>query len=115
MKPTVWIVKEQVSRSSVGVNVMDYTPAMAYGNIEFITHSDMPLYPKSDVATAWEHDVKSFVGQYDPRSDYIVTTGQPTSIFAIGFALGLAGKRPRFLVWRREDDRYMEFQPEYPQ
>jgi len=35
-----------------------------------------------------------------------VTTGQPTAIFAVGWALGRAGKVPRFLVWRREENRY---------
>lgn len=115
MKSKVWIVKEQVRQSALGPTVMNFVPAMRYGDIQFITRTDLPLYPNSDVAAVWEDDVRKFVNEYNPDTDYIVATGQPTSIFAVGYALAKSGKRPRFLVWRREDDRYMEFQPEYPQ
>jgi hypothetical protein len=106
-KPIVWICKEQ-SRGSG--NIMDFTPAMAYGEIQFITRSDLPLYPDSGIRMKWHGDVDDFVAKYDPSCDLIVTTGQPTSIFAIGHALGKAGKAPRYLVWRREDNRYRVFE-----
>lgn len=102
----VWIVKEQVIRGDTGPIVMDYSPAMEFGEIEFITHHDMPLYGKSAVQDMWNEDAKRFAKEYDEFSDYIVTTGQPTAIFAIGWVLGLADKVPRFLVWRREEGRY---------
>ena len=105
-RPTVWIIKEQSVRSSTGSEVMDYSPAMAYGEIEFITHQDMPLYPRSSVLMNWDLDVAAFVRQYEPLTDFIITTGQPTAIFAVGHQLGLAGKSPRYLVWRREENRY---------
>ena len=105
-RPTVWIIKEQSVRSSTGSEAMDYSPAMAYGEIEFITHQDMPLYPRSSVQMNWDLDVAVFVRQYDPLTDFIITTGSPTAIFAVGHQLGLAGKAPRYLVWRREENRY---------
>ncbi len=105
-KPTVWVVKEQLVRNAVGSTPMDYTPAMAYGEIEFVTQFDLPQHPKSSVLEAWARDVQKFCRDYDPRTDYIVTTGQPTSLFAVGWALGRLGKAPRFLVWRREENRY---------
>ncbi|CAB5228647.1 hypothetical protein UFOVP1544_12 [uncultured Caudovirales phage] len=105
-RPVVWIVKEQSVRNSTGSEAMDYSPAMAYGEIQFITQNDMPLYPRSSIQMNWDLDVASFVRNYDPVTDFIITTGQPTAIFAVGHQLGLAGKTPRYLVWRREENRY---------
>lgn len=101
-KPTVWVIKEQ----AVQGNAMDYSPAMVYGEIAFVTRSDIPLHPRSSVQLTWDLDVSKFVTEYDEKTDFIVATGQPTAIFAVGHALGLAGKSPRYLVWRREDNRY---------
>lgn len=102
----VWIIKEQVIRGDTGPIVMDYSAAMEFGELEFITTHDMPLYGKSSVQEMWNEDVKRFVDQYDEFADFVVTTGQPMAIFTIGWALGTAEKTPRFLVWRREEGRY---------
>jgi len=104
--PIVWVIKEQMVRNDLGSNPMDYSPAMAYGEIEFITRTDMPLHPKSQVQLNWDEDVQKFAGKYDPEVDFIIATGQPTAIFAVGHALGLLNKTPRYLVWRREDNHY---------
>ena len=106
IKPTVWVIKEQVTRNATGAAAMDYSPAMAYGDIKFITRTDMPIHPGSSVQMTWDIDVQKFVVEYDPTRDFIITTGQPTAIFAVGHALGLTGKNPRYLVWRREENRY---------
>lgn len=105
-KSTVWACKEQVTRTSIGATAMDYTPAEAYGELKFITRTDLPGHADSSVRRVWEDDVASFVEQYDPETDYIITTGQPAAIFAMGWALGRVQKTPRFLVWRREDNHY---------
>lgn len=102
----VWIIKEQVIRGDTGPIVMDYSAAMQFGELEFITTHDMPLYGRSSVQDMWNEDVQRFVEQYDEFEDYVVTTGQPTAIFAVGWALGVAQKTPRFLVWRREEGKY---------
>ena len=102
----VWIIKEQVMRGDTGPIVMDYSAAMEFGELEFITSHDMPLYGKSAVQDIWNKDVHRFVREYDPLHDYVVTTGQPAAIFGVGWALGAAQKPPRFLVWRREEGRY---------
>lgn len=104
--PKVWIIKEQVIRGDTGPIVMDYSAAMEFGELEFITTHDMPLYGKSSVQEMWNADVQRFVAAYDEYTDYIVTTGQPTAIFTVGWILGVARKVPRFLVWRREEGRY---------
>lgn len=108
-RATVFIIKEQMVRDSIGSNPMDYSAAMPYGDLEFITHSDMPVYPSSSVRVRWDGDVERFIKKYDPELDYIITTGQPVAIFSIGYLLGLSGKKPRFLLWRREENRYRVF------
>jgi hypothetical protein len=104
--PKVFVIKEQMMRNDVGSVPMDYSPAIQYGDIEFITHHDMPTYGKSHAQSAWNDDVQRFVTAYDPDHDFIITTGQPTAILAVGFALGQVNKHPRFLLWRREENRY---------
>ena len=102
-KPKVYVVKEQVNGGS---NAMDYSPAMMYGDVEFITRNDIPFHPGSSIQERWTLDVIKFTEKYEPNRDFIIATGQPTAIFAVGYALGLAGKCPRYLVWRREENRY---------
>jgi len=106
----VYIVKEQVIRNDVGVTPMNYDAAMEFGEIEFITYHDLPMYGRSSVQAQWNADVLEFVANYNPETDFIVTTGQPTAIFAVGWALGRVNKTPRFLVWRREENRYRAVQ-----
>jgi hypothetical protein len=102
----VWIVKEQMLRNEIGTVPMDYSPAMQWGDIEFITMHDMPMYVRSSVQEAWNQDVLKFAEQYDQQKDYIITTGQPMAIFCVGWVLGFERKIPRFLVWRREENKY---------
>lgn len=104
--PTVFVVKEQMIRTDAGPAPMDLAPAYEFGNIEFITKTDLPLYRNGSVMVQWAEDVSRFIKQYDPNTDFIVPTGQPAAIMAIGFLLGRVGKIPRFLVWRREENRY---------
>jgi len=103
---TVWVVKEQALRGELGPVVMNYSAAMEYGELKFITRHDLPVHMKSDYAAKWSNQVMNFVDEYNEYSDYIITTGQPLAIFAVGWVLGLSGKIPRFLVWRREEGRY---------
>lgn len=104
----VWVVKEQMMRNDAGSIPMDYGPAMQFGDLEFITTHDMPLYggPHSSFQEQWNEDVHRFVEQYNPERDYVVTTGQPIAIFLVGWVLASRNKVPRFLVWRREENRY---------
>jgi hypothetical protein len=105
-KPKVWIVKEQMIRGETQPIPMDFSPAMQFGEIEFITAFDMPMYPRGSVQDAWNEDVASFVRRYDEKNDYIITTGQPMAIFCVGWVLGMERKAPRFLIWRREENKY---------
>lgn len=104
--PTVYVIKEQQIRTDSGSVPMDYSKAFTFGEVKFITRTDLPTYPGSDVRANWEKDVARFVEAYDESRDYIIPTGQPVAIFAVGHALGVAAKTPRFLVWRREEGAY---------
>ncbi len=108
-RPIVWVIKEQMVRDNAGSNPMDFSPAMVYGDLEFITRSDMPTHPHSGIRMNWDEDVARFIKNYDPDKDFIITTGQPVAIFMVGYALGCSGKIPRFLMWRREENRYRVF------
>lgn len=105
-KPKVWVIKEQMVRTEIGTEPMDYTPAMRYGDLEFVTHGDMPLYGRSDALRNWHQDMFAFAAEYDQERDYIITTGQPAAFVVAGWYLGRANKVPRFLVWRREEGMY---------
>lgn len=108
-RPTVWVLKEQMRSSESGSKVMDYTPAMQYGDLEFVTHFDMPLHTGSvsPKKSQWEVAVNDFCSKYDDTRDYIICTGQPSAIFVIGYHLATWLKAPRFLVWRREQSCYV--------
>lgn len=113
MKPKVWIIKEQMRRTAVGSEVMDFSPATVYGDLEFIIKFDMPVIGMGSAMTIdWLKSVDRFINEYDDSRDFIITTGKPTDIFMIGWLLGQKGyKRPRFLMWRHEENRYRVFDP----
>lgn len=108
MPAKVWIVKEQMMRGDLGSVAMDYSPAMKYGELEFITTIDLPLHARSMVHATWGKEVDRFVKEYDGDTDFIITTGQPLAIFMIGWMLGYFGKTAptRFLVWRPQENQY---------
>lgn len=104
--PVVWVIKEQMMRDEIGSVPVDYSPAMRYGEIRFITQFDFPMHPNSQIAATWIRDVAKFCAHYDDSSDYVICTGQPTAMFLVGYLLGLHKKIPRFLVWRRQENVY---------
>lgn len=110
-RPTVWVVKEQIRQSSSGSSPMDYTPAYEFGDIKFITEFDLPIHPKSTIAEEWRQAVLRFTQELDPQRDYIVLTGQPAAIFVIGMILGYLEIVPQILVWKREQNRYIPYNP----
>lgn len=111
-RPIVWVIKEQVQRDAVGPKPIDYTPAMQYGDLEFITEFDLPVHTgESTLAKRWNAQTKKFIDLYDDGKDFIILTGQPVAFFMVGYALSTSNKAPRFLVWRREEGKYVPFVP----
>lgn len=109
-RPSVWVIKEQVRRQDVGSVPIDYTPAMKYGDVQFITEFDLPTHPSSTVAKRWHEAVRNFLHKYDESADWIILTGAPLSIFMVGALIGAANVAPRILVWRREQGAYIPFE-----
>jgi hypothetical protein len=109
-RPTVWVLKEQMRSAEHAARTMDYTPAMKFGDLRFVTEFDPPLHPHSTVYANWERAVSDFCHEFDETRDFIICTGQPTAIFMIGFHLANWGKKPQFLVWRRQDGQYVPAQ-----
>lgn len=105
-KPTVWVVKEQMMRGDLSSVAMDYGPAMMFGDLQFITHQDMPLHPGSSVQQVWDSEVDRFAREFNPQLDFVIPTGQPMAILCVGWWLGMVGKTPRFLIWRPQENQY---------
>lgn len=108
-RPIVWVIKEQMRRTGVGSEVMDFTPAMAYGELRFILKHDMPMNPGSPMMKDWWDSIDRFADRYDADRDFIIATGKPSDIFMVGWSLGAHLKHPRFLNWQREENRYRVF------
>lgn len=108
-KPIVWVLKEQVMSTPNGPVPMDYTAAMRFGEIQFITEYDPPAHPGSSLREQFDRSLEKFVGTFDPQNDFIVPTGSPLAIVSLGRVLGRRFTAPfRVLVWRREQQRYVE-------
>jgi len=109
IRPTVWVVKEQIKTGSQGSSPMDYTPAYEYGDVKFITDFDMPLHPASSLHAEWHSRVRGFIKDYNPEVDFLILTGSPLAIFLVGHALSqIRSQFPiKILVWRREQGRYV--------
>lgn len=108
--PIVWVIKEQAVRTQMGTAPMDYTPAIKFGDLEFVTEFDLPVHGKGTMMEAWAKAARTFCDQYDDARDFIVTTGQPLAIFMLGYLLGQHHKRPRILVWRPQEGKYTPFE-----
>lgn len=108
-QPMVWVLKEQVRRTALGHEAMDYSGAMQFGELKFVTEIDPPLHGKGSLTDLWLKQVLEFCDKYDEARDYIVATGQPTAIFMIAHTLAQYMKTPRFLVWKRETNTYVVF------
>jgi len=121
-KPIVWIVKEQVKRDQIGgLAAMDYSPAMKWGELRFITSFDPPVMTsRSSLLEGWKKAVDHFIDEFDASTDFIIASGQPTAMMMIGYLLGEANmdsdglfiqNAPRFLLWRREEGQYIPYDP----
>jgi len=110
-QPIVWVIKEQFKQGAGGPEPIDYTPAMQYGDVHFITEFDVPTGPSKAVRESWFEGVAKFCDDYDPKRDFVVLTGSPTALFLVGAMMADKGALPlRLLIWRREENRYIPFE-----
>lgn len=122
-EPIVWIVKEQVRRGTTGPEAMDYTPAMKWGELRFITQYDPPSHVTrgSSLMKSWWSEVQNFYTEFNPEIDFIIASGQPTAMMMVAYLVGrYHGNNtefgrpiaaPRFLLWRREEGGYIPYDP----
>lgn len=108
-RPIVWVLKEQVKSSASGITPMDYTAALKFGDLQFMTDFDIPLHHSSSVADEWFKAISRVVKVFDQERDYIILTGQPLAMFICGQMFQSAGIRPRILVWRRQQEMYVVY------
>jgi hypothetical protein len=107
-RPTVWVLKEQM----VSGSPMDYSAAYEYGDVEFITDFDPPVgRTRSTIGAQWRQAVLRFIDSVDSENDYIILTGAPLAIFMCGLIMAQAGIMLKILVWRREQGKYVVFDP----
>lgn len=98
MNPKVWVVQE-------GNN--DYAPAEEFGEVHFITHSDLRAMADSRQNKHVEADVRKFKAEYLPGTDYIIPTGNPMVVALATMAIG-PGEH-KFLKWDGRRAAYIPF------
>ena len=76
---TVWVVQE-------GKN--DYASAEEFGQITFITKSDMVKYEGSRQNAMVNQDIRSFMSKYIPGMDYIIPSGNPAIVATVLLSIG---------------------------
>lgn len=79
MTAKVWVVQE---------GPHDYTPAIKYGDVEFITGLEYSPFENSKANMLVDNDIEKFVSSYIPGKDYIVCAGSPITIARLFMTLG---------------------------
>lgn len=109
-RPTVWVVKNHVMKSTGGSRPMDYSAAEAYGDIKFITDQEVPINRKwasAECMAKIQQDFEAFCRELKP-SDFLILTGSPYLFYLLAAALAEYGHLfPNLLAWRREDSEYV--------
>lgn len=106
--PNVWVIQENPSH--------DISPAAEFGEIKV-------LLPFGDANFSVQHRINalkaSFLKDYNPDEDYILMTGDPTLIAAVGIladrlAYDHEANMPiRVLKWNRQDRKYLPIMLEF--
>jgi hypothetical protein len=108
---------------NTGRFIHDVRPAQEYGTIVHLTPSgDERLVRFGRMGDALQCDLSTMVREmwrrledFNEDEDYVLPVGAPIYISFVGMVLGLMGiSRVRFLLWRRESNRYMPATMEVP-
>lgn len=98
MSPKVWVVQE-------GKN--NYAPAEKFGEVHFVTCSDLQAMADSRQNKHVESDVRKFKADYLAGVDYIVPVGNPMVIVLTVMALQPGNHN--FLKWDGRRATYVPF------
>lgn len=85
----------------------DYSAAEKYGEVRFITRSELRPFSDSKQTGNVFRDILKFKSQYVPSVDYIVLSGNPM-INAV-LCMSLDGKNHNFLKWNNRSVGYTPF------
>ena len=102
-RPRVYVVEQQP---------FDYAPASAYGEPIFM--DVQKLAPEATGAgNGWNtkilQQIRRELSQYVPGHDYIVPTGAPTKLLAVGAVLKEKGPSHNVLGWDGRTQRYLHY------
>lgn len=101
-RPKVWVTQE--------ISKFNYLDAEAYGDIEFFTSRDYSPVMGSMANADMLNVVRQKAEEFDPREDYIITTGSPVVMMLVMAVLARRHSVRKFniLKW---DNRVMKYVP----
>ncbi len=90
----------------------NYTPAMLYGDVSFITNREISPFVTSQNNEAVWMDIRKFISIYHPGTDYLIPTGS-TVLIAYVFMYISRTHHPStshaLLKWDNQMGEYIEF------
>ena len=98
-------VTQEVRNSRTNI---DYTPARAFGDVQFLTIMDYSSDESSIFNKVLVEEIRSRLSQFDPERDYVVVTGSPLVAAVVFMILRERTSRVKFLRWSNRDYRYYE-------
>lgn len=102
-RPRVYIVEQQA---------FDYSPASAYGDVLFMDVQKLaPDAPGAGSAFNSKvlQQIRRELSQYVPGIDYIVPTGAPVKLLAVGAVLKEKAPSHNVLGWDGRSQRYLHY------
>lgn len=106
--PVVYILRESFIRyGAEAQRPLDYTPALDFGQIEFVTNSEPSVSPGSRFNEDLVSDLRTFAAKYRPEIDYIVPSGATTMVLLAGMLLGQRHRRVQVLHWHNARRAYL--------
>lgn len=94
--PTVYVVQDNGNKN--------LTPAMGFGTIKVLANRDLPCFGDNTHAL---RRVREGLKDYDPETDFIILTGDPLLILAVGGFITEAHGKVRCLKWDRQNEKYL--------
>lgn len=86
----------------------DYTPALAYGEIVFMTDREYSGVKGSLRDGRVVHSMRRCLADYVPGKDFVIPTGSPMHIGVAFMLLAERGKSHKVLHWTNQLKRYNE-------
>lgn len=93
----------------------DFTPAEAYGEVEFLTHRDLNSIKSSPGNVHTLREINHKLKAVDFDIDYFVLTGSPYIMASVFLLIGNRGiKKVKILRWDNRDHKYTPMEIDLP-